>query len=176
MIFPSRGTLRRKLKLTSAKTTPRFVVLHSGPRDNNLREKTAYHGPAASAISHHQAICRQWTPQTRALVEDDGLTSWALVIKGGTQAATQLITQSLSRLQASFRTCISSSSQPFYPHLPILKMQFSKIASVAILFVLSFLGLAMASPVARSTEADVKAIITSLKTTIAPNIANISEL
>jgi hypothetical protein len=55
-------------------------------------------------------------------------------------------------------------------------MQFSKIASVAILFVLSFLGLAMASPVARSTEADVKAIITSLKTTIAPNIANISEL
>jgi hypothetical protein len=38
------------------------------------------------------------------------------------------------------------------------------------------LGLAIASPVARSTETDVKAIITSLKTTIAPNIANISEL
>jgi hypothetical protein len=33
-------------------------------------------------------------------------------------------------------------------------MQFTKISTVAILFVLSFLGLAMASPVARSTETD----------------------
>jgi hypothetical protein len=55
-------------------------------------------------------------------------------------------------------------------------MQFSKIASVAILFVLSFLGLAMASPTARATETDVEAIITSLKATITPNIANISKL
>jgi hypothetical protein len=55
-------------------------------------------------------------------------------------------------------------------------MQFTKISTVAILFVLSFLGLAMASPVARSTETDVADILNELKAEIAPRIANISKL
>jgi hypothetical protein len=55
-------------------------------------------------------------------------------------------------------------------------MQFSKIASVAILFVLSFLGLAMASPVARSTSTDALAVITELKANIASDLASIGEL
>jgi hypothetical protein len=78
-------------------------------------------------------------------------------------------------LTAFFRACIYNPSLASL-FIPTSNMQFSKIASVAILFVLSFLSLAMASPVARSTETDVEAIVTSLKATISPNIANISEL